>query len=231
MYIAPMATQRPQQLPAGRHGLSRGYVRSNQRQRILEATIAVTGELGYARMNVEDIIRGAAVSRRTFYEQFRNKHEAFLAAFDDAAGMLLAAVEAAYEGETTFEGRVTAGLGAFLGALAAMPAPARVCIVEALAAGPEAMERRTRAMGAFARMIDDNATRMLDRATPLPALAAETIVGGVYETVFRRIAAGRTAELPGLLPDLVEAMLLPYVGPEAAAACAERLREGAPVGT
>jgi AcrR family transcriptional regulator len=232
MYIARMATEaprpdRPPQLPAGRHGLSRRYVQSNQRERILDATIAATAELGYARMSVEDVIRRAGVSRRTFYELFRNKHEAFLAAFDAGAGMLLAAVKAAYEPEATFEGRVIEGFRAFLYGLAAMPAAARMCIVEVLAAGPDAMERRNRTMNTFAEVIAENATVLVDRPVPLPALAAETIVGGVYETVFRRIVADRTHELPALLPDIIEAALLPYVGPETAAAHARRLRDEA----
>ena len=121
------------------------------------ATIDATSASGYAQMNVEDIVRGAGVSRRTFYELFANKHDAFLAAFDAAADALLAAVRSATERETTFEGKVIAGVRAFLEALAATPGPARVCIVEALAAGPDAIARRTEVMGTFARLIDDQA--------------------------------------------------------------------------
>ena len=38
------------------------------------------------------------------------------------------------------------------------------------------------------------------------------LVGGIYEAIFRRIAAGRVADLPALVPDLIELTLLPYVG-------------------
>ena len=38
-----------------------------------------------------------------------------------------------------------------------------------------------------------------------------------YETIYRRLADGRDSELEGLLPDLVYAALLPYLGTEAAA--------------
>ena len=94
--------------------------------------------------------------------------------------------------ETTFEGKVIAGFRAFLETLAATPGPAQVCIVEALAAGPDAIERRTEVMAAFSHLIEDNAPMVAGSHT-LPALTAETIVGGVYETIFRRIAAGRVA--------------------------------------
>jgi AcrR family transcriptional regulator len=217
------SSKRPGQLPPGRHGLSRAFVADNQRGRILMATIDATSAVGYARMSVEDIVRGAGVSRRTFYELFANKHEAFLGAFDAAAGALLHTVQVATDAETTFEGKVIAGFRAFVETLAATPGPAQVCIVEALAAGPEAIERRTAVMASFSQLLEDHAP-MVAGGRRLPVLTAETIVGGVYETIFRRIAAGRVDELPALLPDLIETALLPYVGPLDAAAHAHRLR-------
>jgi AcrR family transcriptional regulator len=218
---------RPGQLPPGRHGLSRRFVADNQRGRILMATIEATSAVGYAKMSVEDIVRGAGVSRRTFYELFANKHEAFLAAFDAAAAALLTTVQAATDRETTFEGKVIAGFRSFLETLAATPGPAQVCIVEALAAGPDAIARRTAVMAAFAQLIEDNAPAT-EGGHPLPVLTAETIVGGVYELIFRRIAAGRVDELPAMLPDLIESALLPYLGLAAAADHARRLRGAEP---
>jgi len=43
------------------------------------------------------------------------------------------------------------------------------------------------------------------------------LVGGIYETIYRRLVDGRDSELEGLLPDLVYAALLPYLGTDAAA--------------
>jgi AcrR family transcriptional regulator len=187
---------------------------------------AVTEGGGYARMSVEDIVRRAGVSRRTFYEQFDNKDEAFLAAFDDGAKLLLASVRVAVESEKTFPARLIAGFGTFLEVLAASPTFAQLCIVEVLAAGPDAIERRTRVMGEFAKLIDDNA-KLLPRRPKLPALAAEAIVGGVYEAVFRRVAAREPERLPELLPDVIELALMPYVGEKQAVALARSLRERA----
>ena len=215
---------RPGQLPPGRHGLSRSFVADNQRGRILMATIDATSAVGYAKMSVEGIVRGAGVSRRTFYELFANKHEAFLAAFDAAAGALLHTVEAASEQETTFEGKVIAGFRAFVETLAATPGPAQVCIVEALAAGPDAIGRRTAVMAAFAQVIVDNAP-MVAGSHQLPALTAETIVGGVYEVLYSRVLCGEIRDLPGLLPDLTYSMLLPYMGAEHALSERARLLE------
>lgn len=205
------------QLPPGRHGLPRSFVIANQRERILAAVADVASAASFAEMSVEDIISSAGVSRRTFYEHFKNKQDAFLAAYDEAAKQLLAAVRAAYERTKGFADRVRAGLDAFLGLLAADPAFARMCIVEVMAAGPEAVERRNDAMRAFAELIEENARELLDEEPPSP-LTAETAVGGVYDVIYTRIQQGEVDKLPELAPDLVYSVLLPYVGPDEARA-------------
>ena len=207
----------PHQLPPGRHGLSRSFVARNQRQRILAAVAEATAARGYARMSVEDVVRAAGVSRRTFYELFHNKDEVFLAAYDQVADLLIAGVRAALEAEKGFAPRITAGFRAFLELLEASPAFARMCIVEVMAAGPEAVEKRTAVMGEFAKLIEENAASELDSRGTVPAMHAQTVVAGAYEAVYRMIASGETDKLLTLLPDLVESTLLPYVGQEEAA--------------
>jgi hypothetical protein len=108
-----------------------------------------------------------------------------------------------------------AGLAAFLDFLAREPGFARMCIVEALAAGPEAIARRNGAMAAFATLISDNAREIGTPLEPQP-LTAETIVGGTYEVVYTRIVRGDIRRLPELLADLLYPALLPYEGMEAA---------------
>lgn len=217
------AGRKAHQLPPGRHGLSRTFVVRNQRDRILKAVAESVYETGFAQMSVEDVVRRAGISRRTFYEQFANKDEAFLAAFDEAAAQLLEGVRCAYAEERAFPARVIAGYRAFLELLALSPEFANMCIVEVLAAGPTAVAKRTAVMQDFARIIHENAHEGR-RAKPVPLLTAETIVGGIYETIFRKIAADRSQELPQLLPDVVEFTLLPYVGERRARTAAERVR-------
>jgi AcrR family transcriptional regulator len=195
----------------------------NQRERILSAVADVVSVAGYHDMSVEDVIVTAGVSRRTFYEHFTNKQEAFLAAYDAVLLQLFSAVQEAYEREENFVERMRAGLAAFLDFLAREPAFARMCIVEALAAGPDAIARRNGAMSTFAQIVADNAREL---GTPLDSqpLTAETIVGGIYEVVYTRIVRGDIRQLPGLLPDLLYAALLPYEGKDTALAEYKRVR-------
>jgi AcrR family transcriptional regulator len=190
--------------------LTRSFVEENQRQRILAAVARETSAAGYAVATVESIIGVAGVSRRTFYEHFANKHDAFLAAYDEAVQRLVQDVVQAMEALTDFADRAQAGLAAMLAFLSAEPAVARMCIVEVLAAGPEAIKRRSDTVRAFAFLVDEQARTLLEE--PAPALTAETIVGGIYEVVYTRVLSGDTARLPELLPELLYSALLPYLG-------------------
>jgi AcrR family transcriptional regulator len=190
-------------LRGGRHGLPRDVVRGNQRRRILAGVVHAAGELGYARMTVESVIARAEVSRRTFYEHFRNKEEAFLAAYDHVMeGMMRRAAEAyASEGGP---GRFGAGLRAFLEDLAADPHAARMCIVEVTVAGRDAMTRRDAMLRMFTGLLAPEMRRAAEaEADRMPDLAAELTVNGLYGVVHARVEAGRAADLPGIVPALV----------------------------
>ncbi len=205
----------PHQLPPGRHKLPRAYVQRNQRERILDAVADVTSLAGYQAMSVEEIIGTAGVSRRTFYDNFKSKEAAFLAALDEIGEHLVERVRSAYEANRTFAGGVRDCLGAFLQFLAEEPRYADMLIVEVLAAGPAAIERRNTVMHEFSELVRRGAEEVpIDRRPP--ALTAETIIGGIYEVVYSRVLSGQTAELPALLPDLAYSLMQPYLGDEVA---------------
>jgi AcrR family transcriptional regulator len=213
----------PHQLPAGHHGLSRKFVEANQRERVLAAVAEAVMDMGYVATAVEDVIACAGVSRRTFYALFKNKEEAFLAAYDDGVERLFAAVDAAYEKGDSWSERARNGLEAFLGSLALFPDFAHLCIVDVLAAGSTALARRDDAMQRFIDMVDDG-RQQAPADLVVPPMAAQTVVGGIHEVIYSRILRGETASLPGLLPELVYSMLLPFVGQEAALAQYNALR-------
>ncbi|MGB8875435.1 MAG: helix-turn-helix domain-containing protein, partial [Solirubrobacteraceae bacterium] len=84
-------------LPRGRHAAPRAVVREIQRARMLDAMVEAVADKGYARVTVADVIERAGVSRKTFYEQFANKEECFLAAYDAGVDGLLAAIDEALD--------------------------------------------------------------------------------------------------------------------------------------
>ena len=205
----------PHQLPPGRHKLGREFVEANQRERILEAVADVTSLAGYVAMSVEEIIGTAGVSRRTFYDTFTSKEEAFLAALDGVVADLLSRVRATYDANDDFPGGVRDSLAAFLEFVTQESRYADMLLIESLAAGPAAIERRNTTLRTFAEMLRRGAEQIENGRRP-PDLTAETIIGGIYEVVYSRVIGGEVNKLPALLPDLAYSMMQPYIGDQAA---------------
>ena len=179
---------------------------------MFDATAAVAREKGFLAMTVEDIAAGAGVSRRTFYENFRDKTDCFLATYDDAAQTLLARVDAAAAKGRDWEEQVRLALAATLRVFAAAPDMAYMGVIEVLAAGPEALERRDAAVRALTRLIaTDEAFAVADERPP--SLLAEHIAGAISQLIYGEVLRGRASELQGLLPQCMYIVLAPMFGP------------------
>ena len=87
----------PRRLPRGTHGLDRSLVAASQRTRLLEAVGRAVADRGYAAATIDDIVRDAGVSKKTFYEHFSDKLDCFLAAYEAASDELLEHMRAAQE--------------------------------------------------------------------------------------------------------------------------------------
>jgi len=174
-----------------------------------------TSEQGYQQVTVADIVSRAGIARNTFYENFRSKEDCFLATQEFAMSSALERVVEAAGDFESWSQRVRAGLTAFLGYVVEEPALARTCMVEALSAGPAAVEHYEKSQQAFVSLF-----RLGRDVSPhgaeLPETLEEAIVGGVFWIVYQRLAAGGVAAIPELLPELIEFALTPYLGAEAA---------------
>ena len=209
-------------LPRGVSGLPREHVSEIQRMRILSAMAEVASEMGAGSVTVAHVVSRAGVSRRTFYDLFADREECFLAAFEEAIGRSSALVVEAYEGEATWRERIRAGLWALLQWLDEDPATARLCIVESLAAGPRVLERRAVVLRALILTVDEGRNAQPARggtrrkATTLPPLTAEGVVGAVLSVIHTRLSEPGTQPLTGLLGQLMGVVVLPYLGQAAA---------------
>ncbi|HEX2097256.1 MAG TPA: helix-turn-helix domain-containing protein [Solirubrobacterales bacterium] len=199
----------------GRHALPREFIAQHQRARIIAALAEETVDKGYRSVTVADIVRRAGIARNTFYENFSSKEDCFLAASEFAVKEALRRVVDAASKVDTWPARVNVGLAAFLGYVASEPALARTCVVEALSAGPAAVDRYEHSIQAFVPLF-----RMGRKVSPqgeeLPETLEETIVGGLFWILYQRIVMGQVEQIEELLPELVEFSLTPYIGAEAA---------------
>ena len=192
-------------LPRGRHAAPREVVWESQRGRLLSAMAEVVASKGYGTVAVRDVIARAGVSRKTFYEQFDNKEQCFLAAYDAGVVSMLEAIgdairAAAPDGPLAV---ARAGTARYLDTLAANPAFARTFLVEVTAAGPAALERRSRAHERFAALLATSA-RAAGGPAGTPSWVFRACVGAINELVTDHVMARGAATLPDLLDPLVE---------------------------
>ncbi len=173
---------------------------ASQRTRLLEAVGRAVAEKGYAAATIDDIVRGAGVSKKTFYEHFRDKLDCFLAAYEAASDELLTRLREAQSSPEGWLERTRAGITAYLRWLAAEPALARVFLIEVAAAGPVAAERRERLRDRYAdvlRELQDDARAEIPALPTLPPEVFHALVAAVDELVVRRIRESGAAALAG----------------------------------
>jgi AcrR family transcriptional regulator len=211
-----LLTRADGRFPAGVRTLHPDLIRAVQRERLLTAMIKTVTEIGYNALTVQNVLTRAGISRPTFYEQFEDKEDCFLAAFDAAAGRMRQRIEAAAgaEAENGWREQLRSGIAELLRFIADEPEDARTAIVEARASSPAGLRRRDEMLDSYATCIDALVREDLDE-TP-SAIAAAGVVGGIESVLYARLQRGETGELDALLPSLMYFAVLAYAGQEAA---------------
>lgn len=194
-------------MPRGRHGLSREEVERSQRERMLVAMVEASARKGFVATSVADVLKGAGVSRETFYQQFATKQDCFLAAFDAAGELLLDGLNQIAAGPARSGARLGSDridrfdlvLGGYLDQISEQSAVTRMFLVEVYAAGPEAIARRAALQ---ARMVD--AMAELLELGPEDRFVCEVVVSATSAMVTPLLVAGDTAGVRALRRPLVD---------------------------
>jgi AcrR family transcriptional regulator len=211
-----MAQQRPlserlSKLPPGRHLVPSDFVSQNQRERILLATAELVAERGYQKTTIELIAKTSRVALVTFYEHFPSKEECFLAAFDESVTAAREVFAELLNPEDPWQDQISAALEIFLEMVVKEQARAKLCIVEAQAAG-------SAALGRYQEMLESVAPKLREgrefnpRASRLPDGLEVAIAGGIVWLVHQRLVAGEVDDLKLQLPEMLQVTLTPYVG-------------------
>jgi AcrR family transcriptional regulator len=194
-------------------GLAPEEVAADQRRRILATVGEAISRRGYMRTAVEDILGPAGVSRRTFYELFAGKADAFCAAHDEALGLLGEQVQIACEGEREWPRKVAAAIAAALRWAAADPVRAHLIAAEPLTAGPNLAYCHDLLLARFGPGLRLGCG---ETGVELSETGQAALLGGVARVVALRLRAGHAARLPDLAPELTQIVLSPYLGREEA---------------
>jgi AcrR family transcriptional regulator len=182
--------------------------------------ILTVGTKGYNSTTIGDITRRARVSRDTFYEQFANKEECFLAAYDATTRELLAEVVAVGNTQASYVDRVRDGIRAYLRFWTERPGAARVCTTEVMAAGEEALAHRERTLASFGRLfriIAEDAAAEQPGAPNVPDIVVRASILAVLDLATEYVLQDRVSSLPELENEVVYLWLLGIAGHEVAA--------------
>lgn len=195
-----MSTMRPE--------LPREFVASHKRRRMMDAIAELTAEGGYEATKIADIVRRAAVARKTLYDNFDGKEDLFLSAIDATMTEAREGVEAACAEADSSEAGIVAGIASLLDYVAEHPATSRMCMVEAISATPSSARLYDAGMRDFVELFRSSAPDGVD----LPETIEESLVGWVAWILQLQIRRGEAERAPDLLPELSQFVLSPYLG-------------------
>jgi AcrR family transcriptional regulator len=197
------------QLPAGRHSLSREFVRGNQEERLLAAVPRALATRDYQELAIGHITGEAGVSRATFYELFDGKRDCVLAAHRIACRRASTRIAIACSGLATWPERVAAGVAEALRFCEDSPHEARLLLVHALGADEELSAQVLATNQLLIELVRRGRAETLTASRP-PALIDRALVGGITAIVAEHLIAGSPGKLVDLQPQLVELLLMPY---------------------
>jgi AcrR family transcriptional regulator len=207
------------QLPRGRHRIPREDVVESQQRRLLAGVTKALVEEGFARLTVEHVVTHAGVSRKTFYEYFDSREACLLAAYDAASEELWRMGEEAAGAAEGWAARIGAVLAAATDFLAADPERAHLFTREARVAGPQVAARQRADAERAAALLRAGRDQSAE-ARDLPEATELTLIENLAALIGANVLSGVTELLPGLVPQLAEYLLEPYLGAEQAKAAA-----------
>ncbi|WP_051467231.1 TetR family transcriptional regulator [Actinomadura oligospora] len=169
----------------------------HEHELLLGAFARTVAERGYPRTRPRDVAAAAGLSEAAFHARFTDLDDCFVALYRHCTELLRARADAAFRAAgSDWRAGFSAALDTVLAMIAASPEHAHACVLDVSSAGPRVRRERVRFLGGLRVLL-----RGPGPVVP-PDVVRDAIIGGLYGTVYARVAAGRTRELPELAPAL-----------------------------
>lgn len=192
-----------------------------QQSRILTAALEEAAKCGYELTNVTAIVSHAGVSRKTFYELYESREGCFSALFREAVTQVAELVGPLYtDGEGPWSERIRTALCSLLEFLEGNRDLGAFVLEYAAESVNGDVESRAWLLERLRRVIEDGSAQAPVRHASSP-LMAEVVVGGVLAVLHSRLQV-RSGSLMALVNPLMWTIVLPHLGPAAAAAELQR---------
>jgi AcrR family transcriptional regulator len=189
---------------AGRHGFPDVYVRYLQRTRIFDTACRVVTDRGLLEASFDHIQQPTGVTKGRVYDLYQTRDNLIVDAMAHALTYAQMRVCAAFDrAETPTEG-LDAAIWSLLDLTAAAPQWTRFALLEATAVGPEAWERRDRALAP----VRDRLKRLMPAGRPrdAPQWGVEAVIAALRPQLVGEAVLKPTPRLHRDLVNLVRTM-------------------------
>jgi AcrR family transcriptional regulator len=196
---------------------------TEQEEALIDAAVGETVEQGYGAITVEAIVARAGISRSAFDARFAGKQAVVEFAYETLFELFLDRLRRTAGPQPSWPLKVKVGIGVTLDMAAASPVEATFLAFDPLVTDEALVRQRFEARERLARLLVGGRTET-EYGPQLPGIAEQALVAGAAWVISSQLIAGEAQHLPSLAPQLVELVLTPYLGREAAAEIARRPR-------
>lgn len=184
---------------------------ADYRQRLINALAVVISRDGYGGAKIQDIVREAKVSLRTFYAEFPNKEECFLALYEQVGAVVDKLIVDAVTFEDSWYEEIRKGFRAHLLALQSAPRLTYAVLVELATLSDHARETRQNSMERLVRLVCDQVEQGRAIYTDVPSrsvspLMVRAMMGGVTEMIVDLVVRDEYDRLPDLVDAATDLM-------------------------
>ena len=219
--FAPRLPARENLRPEGSGVLANAKRTHGHRERIIWATAATIRDVGYRNMTVEQVCAAAGVSRRSFYNTFPTKADAFIATYEYAFQQTVAACTPAFFGARIWRERIWHGFEASSAFFSREPLLAYVGFVECYSIGRAFALRVRDTQLAFTLFLEDG-YRQRPQAEALSRDCSELTAATIFEAGFLASLRGPAISIRQVQPLSVYIALTPFISRHAAGQFVER---------
>jgi AcrR family transcriptional regulator len=199
--------------PMGARTISRAELAVHQRERVISTVIPVFAKRGYQATSVDDLLAAGRVGVGNFYSLFEGKEDCFLAAFESIVVSARVQIGQAVSTTDGWAEKTFLGLRELVSLILADRRSARVVLIEALPAGPEATRRYSTLLDSAAGWLRRGRS-LSPEGESLPPTFERFVIAGLAYYLQQRLFTGETLEFEGLFDEICSAVLAPLVDAE-----------------
>jgi AcrR family transcriptional regulator len=187
-----------------------------ERERLIAAFGKAAAEHGYRDLSFDRVARYAGISQARIGDYFATKDEGLFAAQDAFLERLWTEALDSCGTAEEWPQRVRAAIQSVVATLVEASNLARVFIVEATGVSLAAAERQFALLDRFAELLGEGRAHY-SQAAQMPPTIERALIGGVASIISAHLLAEEPQALADTQPELVELLLIPFLGKGGAA--------------